>query len=415
MPDERAATAAARPALTTSGIAVHFVGVKAVDGIDLELRQGTILGLIGPNGAGKTTLSTRSPASSGRPRARSPSTARRQRRWCAAARSRRRASRARSRACGSFARLTVLENVEVGGARHRLARGARARARARSCSSSSASPPSADRCGAERCRYGDQRRLGLARALAGDAALPAARRAGRRPERGRERRAVELLGRIRDDLGCGLLVIEHDMRLIMRLCDRDPGARLRQDDQASGRRRRCSATRPCSRPTSGRRVASRARRRRMTARLVVRTSTSATGASPRVRGISLQRRRGRARRRSSARTAPARRRRVAAIIGLVRPRAGLDRVRRRPLVGRRRSGSSRDGHLARPRGPADLREPDRRGEPPLGATARDRIATVAGRARARARALSGARPLRDARPPATSPAASSSSSRSRAR
>jgi ABC-type branched-subunit amino acid transport system ATPase component len=28
-----------------------------------------------------------------------------------------------------------------------------------------------------------------------------------------------MLGRIRRDLGCGLLVIEHDMRLIMRLCD----------------------------------------------------------------------------------------------------------------------------------------------------------------------------------------------------
>ena len=37
-------------------VRVHIRGVKAVDGVDLTLRRGEILGVIGPNGAGKTTL-----------------------------------------------------------------------------------------------------------------------------------------------------------------------------------------------------------------------------------------------------------------------------------------------------------------------------------------------------------------------
>jgi branched-chain amino acid transport system ATP-binding protein len=42
--------------LQCSGVSKRFGGITAVAGVDLELRDGQILGLIGPNGAGKTTL-----------------------------------------------------------------------------------------------------------------------------------------------------------------------------------------------------------------------------------------------------------------------------------------------------------------------------------------------------------------------
>ncbi|WP_372734370.1 ATP-binding cassette domain-containing protein, partial [Nocardioides sp.] len=44
------------PVLSVTGLSRHFGGVVAVDGVDLELNQGEILGVIGPNGAGKTTM-----------------------------------------------------------------------------------------------------------------------------------------------------------------------------------------------------------------------------------------------------------------------------------------------------------------------------------------------------------------------
>jgi branched-chain amino acid transport system ATP-binding protein/neutral amino acid transport system ATP-binding protein len=42
--------------LEVRGLARSFYGVRALDGVDLDVEAGTITGLIGPNGAGKTTV-----------------------------------------------------------------------------------------------------------------------------------------------------------------------------------------------------------------------------------------------------------------------------------------------------------------------------------------------------------------------
>lgn len=42
--------------LEAADVAVHYGGIKAVDGIDLTLGTGRILGVLGPNGSGKSTL-----------------------------------------------------------------------------------------------------------------------------------------------------------------------------------------------------------------------------------------------------------------------------------------------------------------------------------------------------------------------
>jgi branched-chain amino acid transport system ATP-binding protein len=203
--------------LEARDLKVHFGGVKAVDGVDLDLRKGEILGLIGPNGAGKTTLVN---ALSGFQRL----TAGRVllggedvTGWSPHRLARRGLTRT-FQSVRLFPGLTVLENVELGGVGVGIRRPA-ARRSARELLERLGLAGKADSL-ATGLPHGLERRLGILRALAAKPAFllldePAAGLNERESDE-----LVRALTLIRDDFSCALVVIEHDMRVIMRLCER---------------------------------------------------------------------------------------------------------------------------------------------------------------------------------------------------
>jgi len=237
--------------LEASDIGKGFGGVQALSGVSFSIRRGEIYGLIGPNGAGKTTLfnvlTGIYPPDAGRfafDGAPLDGLAPHQV-----------AARGIARTFQNirlFANLSVLENVMIG--RHVRTRagvlGAILRDRA-----TLAEEAAIERRALElldyvgiRARandpagslpYGDQRRLEIARALATEPRLLALDEpaAGMNPaETLALRRLLEL---IRRD-GVTLLLIEHDVRLVMNVCDRvlvlDYGERIAEGTPAQVQR-----------------------------------------------------------------------------------------------------------------------------------------------------------------------------------
>ena len=205
--------------LSVAGVTKDFAGLRALDGVGLELRPGEIVGLIGPNGSGKTTLlntisgalfpSAGTITIDGVDATRLP------------AHAIARAGVARTwQNIRLFAGLNVIENVEFSAMVHwpRLDQ-ARIRALAQALLAEIGLSAHAARP-AGTLDYGAQRRLEIARALALKPRYllldePAA---GMNPTESSALLAD--LARLREHHGIGLIVIDHDLALIMRLCDR---------------------------------------------------------------------------------------------------------------------------------------------------------------------------------------------------
>ena len=217
--------------LETIGIAKRFGGVQALTNVGFAIRTGEIYGLIGPNGAGKTTLfnvltgmyapdegSFLFDGAS-----------------LAGLRPHEVAARGIARTFQNirlFGNLSALENVMIG--RHVRTRagviGAVLRDRATRAEEQSIErraaalldyvgirPRANDPAGS--LPYGDQRRLEIARALATEPKLLALDEPAAGMNASETRALRKLLESIRGD-GTTILLIEHDMRLVMAVCDR---------------------------------------------------------------------------------------------------------------------------------------------------------------------------------------------------
>jgi branched-chain amino acid transport system ATP-binding protein len=204
-------------ALRATAVSRAFTGVQALDDVTLELRRHEVVGLIGPNGAGKTTLvnvmSGFDAPSEGRVELDDQDVTR----WTPAKRGR--AGLARTfQHNRSFRGLSVRENVEVAalgvGARTRTARQRADRLLELLELDSQAGVP------ATALPHGDERKLGVARALATEPKYVLLDEPAAGLTEADVPAFTEVLRRVRDDYEAGVLLIDHNMALVMAVCDR---------------------------------------------------------------------------------------------------------------------------------------------------------------------------------------------------
>ncbi len=223
------------PLLNITGLTMNFGGIRALDNLDLRVREGQIVALIGPNGAGKTTffncLTGIYKPTSGDLLLTPPGKKTRRLNGLKPNKVTQQGLARTFQNIRLFPNMTVLENVMIG--RHCRTRAKVLGALFRNAGTVQEEQEIvalslmilenmglADMVNefAKNLPYGDQRRLEIGRALATDPLLllldePAA---GMNPQETSE--LEELITTIRDD-GLSILLIEHDMKLVMNLSD----------------------------------------------------------------------------------------------------------------------------------------------------------------------------------------------------
>ena len=203
--------------LAVNDVSVEFTGLRALDHVSLSDSTGEVVGLIGPNGSGKTTLIN---AITGQVKLAGGTITAGDTRLSGLS-PREIALQGVSRSfqiVRLFNTMTVLENVEAAA----LAKGASlavATERAKGVLDELGLASKVDELG-ESLSYGDKRRVEIARALAAEPRFllldePAAGMNDAETET-----LLHTLSELPKTRGLGLLIIDHDMGLIMRLCHR---------------------------------------------------------------------------------------------------------------------------------------------------------------------------------------------------
>ncbi|HZT53577.1 MAG TPA: ABC transporter ATP-binding protein [Gaiellaceae bacterium] len=202
--------------LRASSVSRSFAGVQALRDVSLELRPGEVVGLIGPNGAGKSTLVNVLSGFDRPTRGRVLLEGHDVTRWPAHRRGRHGLARTFQHS-HAFRALSVRENVEVSA----LGAGASARAAARRAEELLdllGLAAYADRPASE-LAHGDERRLGVARALASDPRFVLLDEPAAGLSEAETPRFAAAVRAVREH-GAGVLLVDHNMALVLEVCER---------------------------------------------------------------------------------------------------------------------------------------------------------------------------------------------------